>query len=62
MFFLLYGEKSEQANREHINPAVKHTRFSRVAYFFHIFTSENMKNTRLRVLVHVKTRIKNHIM
>ena len=34
MFFLLYGQKSEQANREHINPAGKHTRFSRVTYFF----------------------------
>ena len=34
MFFLLCGQKSEQANREHINPAGKHTRFSRVIYFF----------------------------
>ena len=25
---------SKQANREHINPAGKHTRFSRVTYFF----------------------------
>ena len=37
MFFILYGQKSEQTNREHINPAGKHTRFSRVTYFF-IFT------------------------
>ena len=34
MFVLLYGQKSEQANIEHINPAGKHTRFSRVTYFF----------------------------
>ena len=34
MFFLLYGQKSGQANREHINPAGKHTPFSRVIYFF----------------------------
>ena len=33
-FFLLYGQKSEQANREHINPAGKHSRFSRVTCFF----------------------------
>ena len=57
MFFLLYSQKSEQANRERINPAGKHTRFSRVTYFFHIFTSENMEN--LSVLVPVNTR--NHI-
>ena len=44
MFFLLYGQKSEQANREHKNPVGKHTHFSRVTYFFHIFTSENMEN------------------
>ena len=37
--------KLEQANKEHINHAEKHTHFSRVIYFFHIFTSENMKNT-----------------
>ena len=34
MFFLLLGQKSEQANREHINAAGKHTLFSRVTYFF----------------------------
>ena len=34
MFFLLYDQKSKQANREHINPAEKHARFSRVTYFF----------------------------
>ena len=34
MFFLLNGQKSEQANREHINPAGKHVRFSCVTYFF----------------------------
>ena len=34
MFFLLNGQKSEQANREHRNPAGKHMRFSRVTYFF----------------------------
>ena len=34
MFFLLYGQKSEQANREHINPVGKQTCFSRVTYFF----------------------------
>ena len=33
MFLLLYGQKSEQANREQINPAEEHTRFSRT-YFF----------------------------
>ena len=32
--FLLYGQKSEQVNKEHINPAGKRTRFSRVTYFF----------------------------
>ena len=45
MFFLLYGQKSEQANREHINPVGKHTRFSRVTCFFQIFTCENIENT-----------------
>ena len=53
MFFLLYGQKSEQANREHVNPAGKHTRFPRVTYS--IFTSENMENTS--VLVYGKSPI-----
>ena len=48
MFFLLFGLKSEQANREHVNPAGKPTRFSRVI-FFHIFASENMENTSVLV-------------
>ena len=34
MFFLLYGRKLEQANRD---------------IFFHIFTSENMENTSVLV-------------
>ena len=51
MFFLLYGQKSEQANREHRNPAEKHTRY----IFFYIFTGENMENTS--VLVYGKTPI-----
>ena len=38
MFFLLYGQKSEQANRENRNLAGKHARFSRVTFFsyFHL--------------------------
>ena len=64
MFFLLYGQKSKQANREHRNPAGKHTPFSRVTYFFisslvkiffRFFTSENMENTS--ALVYDKTPI-----
>ena len=53
------GEKTfrlEQANREHINPRGKHTRFSSVTYFFHVFTSENMGDTS--VLVYGETPIK----
>ena len=50
-FFLLHGQKSEQANTEHINPAGKHTRFSCVT----ILTRENMENTS--VLVNGKTPI-----
>ena len=47
----------EQANREHINPRGKHTRFSSVTYiFFHVFTSENMGDTS--VLVYGETPIK----
>ena len=34
MFLLLSGLKSEQANREHRNPAGKHTRFSRVIFSY----------------------------
>ena len=52
MFFLLYGQKSEQANREHINPAIKQAFFTRYI-FFHMSTSENMENTS--VLVYGKT-------
>ena len=51
MFLLLHGQKSEQGNREHIDPAGKHTRY----IFFHIFTSENMENTS--VLVYGNTSI-----
>ena len=51
MFFLLCGQKSEQANRKHINPAAKHTRY----ILFHIFNSENMESTS--VLVYGKTPI-----
>ena len=40
-YILLYGQKSEQANREHSNTAGKHTRY----IFFHIFASQNMENT-----------------
>ena len=47
MFFLLFGQKSEQANREHANPAE--------TIFFHIFTGETMENTS--VLVYGKTPI-----
>ena len=53
MFFLLSGLKSEQANREHRNPAGKHRR-----YFFHIFTTENMENAS--VLVCGKTPKKSY--
>ena len=45
MFYLLYGQKSEQANSEHINPAGKHTRFSRVPYFFISSLVKNMEDT-----------------
>ena len=51
IFFLLYGQKSEQANREHRNLAGKHTCY----IFFYIFTGENMENTS--VLVYGKTPI-----
>ena len=46
--FLSYDQKSEQANREHINPAGKHTRFSCVTYF-DIFTSGYTENTSVLV-------------
>ena len=46
MFFLLCGQKSEQANTEHRNPAGKHTSY----IFFHIFTSESMENTGNRMI------------
>ena len=36
MFFSLCGQKSEQANREHINPVGKQTRFSRVTFFSYL--------------------------
>ena len=51
MFFILYGQKSKQANREHINPAGKHTHY----IFFHISSSESMETTS--VLLYGKTRI-----
>ena len=51
MFFLLYVQKSEQANREHRIPREKRSRY----IFFHIFTRENMENTS--VLVYGKTPI-----
>ena len=47
----IYGQKSEQANREDINPAGKCARY----IFFHIFTSKNMEN--VSVLVYGKTPI-----
>ena len=36
MFFLLYGQKSEQANREHIILAGKHTRFHALHIFWYL--------------------------
>ena len=46
MFSLLYDQKSEQANREHFKTAGKHTRFSRVTYFF---ISSPVKTWKIRV-------------
>ena len=46
MFLLLYGQKSEQVNREQINPAGEHTRFSCVTYFF---MSSLVKMWKIRV-------------
>ena len=54
MFFILYGQKSEQANKEHINPA-GNTRVFHALHIFHIFTSENVENTS--VLAYGKTPI-----
>ena len=48
IFFLLYGQKSEQANRDHINPVGKHTRFSfRLLFLFRLrilFFTKQAKN------------------
>ena len=46
MFFLLYGQKSEQVNKEHINAAGKRTRFSCVTYFL---ISSLVKMWKIRV-------------
>ena len=55
---LLYGQRSEQANREHRNPVGKHAFFT-CYIFFYIFTSENMENTS--VLVY-KTPISSYLL
>ena len=49
MFFLLYGQKSEQANRGHINPGEKRTRLSfRLLFLFRLrilFFAKQAKNS-----------------
>ena len=53
VLFLLNGEKSGQANREHINTEETCTRVFYALHIFHVFTSENMEGRS--VLVYGKT-------
>ena len=56
IFFILYGQKSGQANRKSRG---KTRAFFTRYIFFHIFTSENMEN--MSVLVYGKTPIFSNV-